>query len=89
MRTTTDDGEVPARYRRLCQQLALARRRGYSTPLLERLQGLMQRGHAVLYRPSRLHPRAIVQFLETNGRAYFRNAGAARNRGAELGAAVE
>ena len=43
-----DDGEVPARYRRLCQQLALARRRGYSTPLLERLQGLMQRGHAVL-----------------------------------------
>lgn len=28
---------------------------------------------------------AIVQFLETNGRAYFRNAGAARNTGAELG----
>lgn len=31
---------------------------------------------------------AIVQFLETDGRAYFRNAGAARNRGLELGAAV-
>jgi iron complex outermembrane receptor protein len=31
---------------------------------------------------------AIVQFLETNGRAYFRNAGAATNRGLELGAAV-
>jgi len=58
-----DDGEVPARYRRLCQQLALARRRGYSAPLLERLQALMQRGHAVLYRapPPRWH--RAVEFL--------------------------
>jgi iron complex outermembrane receptor protein len=31
---------------------------------------------------------AIVQWLETNGRAYFRNAGATRNRGAEVGLAV-
>ena len=44
------DEEMPARYRRLCQQLALARRRGYSPPLVERLQQLMQGGHAVLYR---------------------------------------
>lgn len=52
-----DPGEVPARYRRLCQQLALARRRGYSAPLLDRLQALMQRGHAVFYRapPPRWH----------------------------------
>lgn len=52
-----DEGEIPARYRRLCQQLALARRRGYSAPLLDRLQALMQRGHAVLYRapPPRWH----------------------------------
>lgn len=28
---------------------------------------------------------AIVQYLETNGRAYFRNAGESRNRGLELG----
>ena len=28
---------------------------------------------------------AIVQYLETNGRAYFRNAGATRNRGVEVG----
>lgn len=28
---------------------------------------------------------AIVQFLETNGRAFFRNAGQTRSRGAELG----
>jgi uncharacterized membrane protein SpoIIM required for sporulation len=52
-----DDADVPACYRRLCQQLALARRRGYSAPLLDRLQALMQRGHAVLYRapPPRWH----------------------------------
>jgi iron complex outermembrane receptor protein len=31
---------------------------------------------------------AIVQWLEANGRAYFRNAGATRSRGAELGLAV-
>lgn len=57
------DDEVPAAYRRLCNQLSLARRRNYSAALLDRLQGLMQRGHAVLYRPSRLHVHAIVHFL--------------------------
>jgi iron complex outermembrane receptor protein len=31
---------------------------------------------------------AIVQWLETNGRAYFRNAGSTRSRGAELGFAL-
>ncbi len=31
---------------------------------------------------------AIVQFLETGGRAYFRNAGRTRNRGVELGLAA-
>ena len=44
------DDAVPARYRRLCQQLALARRRGYSPVVTDRLQQLMQRGHGVLYR---------------------------------------
>lgn len=44
------DEDVPARYRRLCQQLALARSRGYSPRVVERLQALTQRGHAVLYR---------------------------------------
>ncbi len=29
-----DDAEIPRRYRRLCQQLALARRRGYSPMLI-------------------------------------------------------
>jgi len=45
-----DDAGMPARYRRLCQHTALARRRGYSPLLDARLQALMQRGHDVLYR---------------------------------------
>src|SRR6476619_4147061 len=47
---TIADSEIPARYRRLTQQLALASRRGYSAQVTARLQALMQRGHAVLYR---------------------------------------
>ena len=46
-----DDLDFPARYRRVCQQLALAQRRGYSARVLERLEALAQRGHDVLYRP--------------------------------------
>jgi len=46
------DEDMPARYRRLCQQQALARHRGYSPQVTARLQGLMQRGHNVLYRPA-------------------------------------
>lgn len=57
------DHEMPARYRRLCQQLALARRRGYSPVLVERLQQIMQRGHSLLYRtpPPRWH--VALEFL--------------------------
>ncbi|MCF7223553.1 stage II sporulation protein M [Marilutibacter chinensis] len=57
------DHEMPARYRRLCQQLALARSRGYSPVLTERLQQIMQRGHSLLYRtpPPRWH--AALEFL--------------------------
>ena len=43
--------DVPGRYRRLCQQLALARRRGYSPMLIERLGQLVERTHTLLYRP--------------------------------------
>jgi uncharacterized membrane protein SpoIIM required for sporulation len=46
-----DDLEFPNRYRRVCQQLALAQRRGYSPRVLDRLETLAQRGHDVLYRP--------------------------------------
>lgn len=57
------DEAAPAAYRRLCNQLSLARRRNYSATVLDRLQKLMQRGHAVLYRSSRLRMSSIVGFL--------------------------
>lgn len=37
-------------YRRICQHLALAQQRGYSTPLLEHLQQLTLQGHQQFYR---------------------------------------
>ena len=43
------DGAVPQRYRVLCQHLALARDRGYSADLVERLNLLALRGHRLLY----------------------------------------
>lgn len=61
--TGFDDAHLPARYRRLCQQLALARRRGYSPLLVERLQALMQRGHDVLYRAPPVPWRRALHFL--------------------------
>lgn len=57
------DEEIPARYRRLCQQLALARRRGYSPALTARLQALMQRGHNVLYRTAAPRWQRAEEFL--------------------------
>lgn len=44
------DEDAPHAYRRLCQQLGLARRRNYSPAVVDRLQQLMQRGHTALYR---------------------------------------
>jgi len=58
------DEDLPARYRRLCQQLALARSRGYSPQVVERLQTLTQRGHAAFYRaPSPQWRRALMFFI--------------------------
>ncbi|KRG40498.1 hypothetical protein ARC78_01135 [Stenotrophomonas pictorum JCM 9942] len=57
------DETIPERYRRLCQQLALARRRGYSPQLVERLQQLMQRGHSLLYRTPAPRWQRAVEFL--------------------------
>ena len=42
--------DFPARYRRLCQQLAVARARGYSEHAISYLEQLVQRGHQQLYR---------------------------------------
>lgn len=57
------DETIPQRYRRLCQQLALARRRGYSPQLVERLQQLMQHGHNLLYRTPRPRWQRALEFL--------------------------
>ncbi len=57
------DEEFPQRYRRLCQQLALARQRGYSPQLVARLQLLMQQGHALLYRTPPPRWRRALMFL--------------------------
>jgi len=54
---------VPKRYRALCQHLALARDRQYSSALVERLNGLVIRGHQLLYGA---HPEAgpaVVRFF--------------------------
>lgn len=42
--------EFAGRYRHLCQHLALAEARGYSSLLVEQLQQLVMRGHQQLYR---------------------------------------
>lgn len=56
-------GSFAADYRRLCQHLALAETRGYSTHLIDRLQHLARRGHQQLYR-HRSHPGAqIIRFV--------------------------
>ncbi|MCQ4165724.1 stage II sporulation protein M [Tahibacter harae] len=57
------DLEFPAAYRRVCQHLALARRRGYSVVLIERLQELVHRGHLVLYRPRSPRWQAVANFF--------------------------
>ncbi|WP_370600014.1 stage II sporulation protein M [Pseudomonas nitroreducens] len=42
--------EFAADYRRICQQLALAQERGYSSHLIDHLQQLAMRGHQQFYR---------------------------------------
>lgn len=56
-------GEFPQRYRRVCQQLALARKRGYSPALVRRLQDLVQAGHQHLYRPPPLRWQMPFEFI--------------------------
>ena len=55
--------DFAATYRRLCQQLALAERRGYSQALIERLRQLVERGHLQLYRPPRARFARILDFF--------------------------
>ncbi|KAB2934089.1 MAG: stage II sporulation protein M [Candidatus Contendobacter sp.] len=55
--------EFPAAYRQLCQQLAIARVRRYSGPLLDRLNQLALRAYQQLYRAPRRRGRAVLHFL--------------------------
>jgi uncharacterized membrane protein SpoIIM required for sporulation len=55
--------EMPARYRRLCQSLALATDRQYSPDLIDRLNTLALRGHHALYRNRRRETQAVREFV--------------------------
>lgn len=54
--------DLPARYRRLCQQLALARQRQYSPRLVAELNALALQGHQVLYRRRGAPVRRLLDF---------------------------
>ncbi|MGB3380313.1 MAG: stage II sporulation protein M, partial [Rhodanobacter sp.] len=55
--------DFPAEYRRICHHLALARGRGYSHEVTDRLQQLVQHGHRVLYRPPPPRWHRVAMFL--------------------------
>jgi uncharacterized membrane protein SpoIIM required for sporulation len=55
--------EMPARYRRVCQTLALSADRQYSPELVDRLNRLALRGHGVLYRNRRRESQRVLEFL--------------------------
>lgn len=58
-----DDLEFAGRYRRICQHLSIAQRRGYSPVVIDQLEQLMQRGHDVLYRPPAPRWRRVLDFF--------------------------
>jgi uncharacterized membrane protein SpoIIM required for sporulation len=60
-----DPMQVPARYRELCQHLALARDRQYSADLIERLSRLALGGHQVLYAARSRGMERAWQFLRS------------------------
>jgi uncharacterized membrane protein SpoIIM required for sporulation len=55
--------ELPARYRRVCQSLALAADRQYSPEIVDRLNRLALRGHGVLYRNRRRETQRVLDFV--------------------------
>ena len=58
-----DAAEMPERYRRLCQSLALAADRHYSPMLVDRLNRLALRGHHALYASRRRQSQRVVEFV--------------------------
>lgn len=55
--------DFPVSYRRLCHHLALARGRGYSHEVTDRLQRIVQQGHRVMYRPPAPRWHRVASFL--------------------------
>lgn len=55
--------EMPERYRRICQSLALAADRQYSPELVDRLNRLALRGHHALYRNRRRQSQRVLEYL--------------------------
>jgi uncharacterized membrane protein SpoIIM required for sporulation len=60
---TFREEEMPERYRRLCQSLALAADRHYSPTLVDRLNRLALRGHHALYQNRRRQTQRVVEFV--------------------------
>jgi uncharacterized membrane protein SpoIIM required for sporulation len=60
---TFDPAEMPARFRRVCQALALAAQRRYSTDLVDRLNRLALRGHHALYANRRRESQQVLGFM--------------------------
>jgi uncharacterized membrane protein SpoIIM required for sporulation len=58
-----DPAEMPARFRRLCQSLALAAERHYSADLVDRLNRLALRGHHALYANRRRESQQVLDFM--------------------------
>ena len=58
-----DPAEMPARFRRVCQALALAAQRCYSAELVDRLNRLALRGHHALYVNRRRESRQVLDFM--------------------------
>jgi uncharacterized membrane protein SpoIIM required for sporulation len=58
-----DPAEMPARFRRICQSLALAAERHYSAELVERLNRLALRGHHALYANRRRESQQVWDFM--------------------------
>lgn len=59
----SDVADFPHQYRRLCQHLALAQERGYSSYLVDPLQQLALRGHQQLYRHRSQLAATVIGFV--------------------------
>jgi uncharacterized membrane protein SpoIIM required for sporulation len=58
-----DPAQMPERFRRVCQSLALANERRYSADLVDRLNRLALRGHHALYVNRRRESQQVLQFI--------------------------